>query len=280
MEILQLKYFCDAAQTQNFSKTAKKYNVPTSNISQSIKRLEKELETPLFDHGKNRISLNRQGEVFYFGIKKMLDALEEAKASLRDSLESVSGEIRILACTNRSFLTQKIGQFKKLYPNVSFFLSHNQGTWEEFDFIISDEPASGKYYEKRILVSESFLIAMHREHPLAEKEHFSLSDLKNDRFITMQEPCSLHRMTVQSCRNAGFEPNITIQSDDPFYIRKYVELGLGVALVPSVSWQGTFSDTVILKKIDGIHRHTYLYRNLRKTPSKSVSLFYDILRTK
>ncbi|MBR2431832.1 MAG: LysR family transcriptional regulator, partial [Clostridia bacterium] len=42
MELLQLKYFCDAAETQNFSKTAKKYLVPTSNISQSIKRLEKE----------------------------------------------------------------------------------------------------------------------------------------------------------------------------------------------------------------------------------------------
>ena len=48
MELLQLKYFCDAAQSENFSKTAKKFGVPTSNISQSVKRLEKELSTPLF----------------------------------------------------------------------------------------------------------------------------------------------------------------------------------------------------------------------------------------
>lgn len=49
MELLQLKYFCDAAETENFSKTAKKYLVPTSNISQSIKRLERELGVELFD---------------------------------------------------------------------------------------------------------------------------------------------------------------------------------------------------------------------------------------
>jgi len=49
MELLQLTYFCDAAVTQNFSKTAQKYNVPPSNISQSIKRLERELSAPLFD---------------------------------------------------------------------------------------------------------------------------------------------------------------------------------------------------------------------------------------
>ena len=58
MEILQLKYFCDAAQTQNFSKTAKKFLVPPSNISQTIKRLEKEVETTLFERHANKIKLN------------------------------------------------------------------------------------------------------------------------------------------------------------------------------------------------------------------------------
>ena len=43
MELLQLMYFCDAAETENFSRTAKKYHVPPSDISQSIKRLELEL---------------------------------------------------------------------------------------------------------------------------------------------------------------------------------------------------------------------------------------------
>ena len=56
MELLQLTYFCDAAVTQNFSKTAQKYNVPPSNISQSIKRLEIEnmpLTVAVDCHGGN-----------------------------------------------------------------------------------------------------------------------------------------------------------------------------------------------------------------------------------
>ena len=40
MELLQLKYFCDAAKEENLSKTARKFHVPTSNISNAIKRLE------------------------------------------------------------------------------------------------------------------------------------------------------------------------------------------------------------------------------------------------
>ena len=41
MELLQLKYFCDAAECENFSRTAEKYRVPTSNISQTVKRLDR-----------------------------------------------------------------------------------------------------------------------------------------------------------------------------------------------------------------------------------------------
>ena len=42
MELLQLRYFCHAAETESFTVTAKHFCVPPSDISQSIKRLEKE----------------------------------------------------------------------------------------------------------------------------------------------------------------------------------------------------------------------------------------------
>ena len=83
MEILQLKYFCDAAQTQNFSKTAKKFLVPPSNISQTIKRLEKEVETTLFERHANKIKLNDAGLLFYKNAKTALNILENTKKCLK-----------------------------------------------------------------------------------------------------------------------------------------------------------------------------------------------------
>ena len=73
MELLQLKYFCDAAETENFSLTAKKFSIPPSGVSQAIKRLEDELGTELFARGANRITLNEQGRIFYDGVKKALE---------------------------------------------------------------------------------------------------------------------------------------------------------------------------------------------------------------
>ena len=85
MELLQLKYFCDAAQTEKFSQTAKNFFVPVSNISQSIKRLEKELGTELFYHKGNRVSLNNDGKQFYSSVSHALALIDNAKACCNGS---------------------------------------------------------------------------------------------------------------------------------------------------------------------------------------------------
>ena len=49
MDILQLEYFCSAAEMENFTLAAKRHFIPQSAMSITIKRLEKELETQLFN---------------------------------------------------------------------------------------------------------------------------------------------------------------------------------------------------------------------------------------
>ena len=61
MDLLQLRYFFESAKNGSFSKTAKKYMVPLTSVSASIRRLEKELDCTLFDRTSNRVSLNANG---------------------------------------------------------------------------------------------------------------------------------------------------------------------------------------------------------------------------
>ena len=62
MELLQLKYFYESANTESFTKTAQRHLIPVSSVSASIKRLEKELGCKLFDRTSNRIKLNQNGK--------------------------------------------------------------------------------------------------------------------------------------------------------------------------------------------------------------------------
>lgn len=277
MEFLQLKYFCDAAQTENFSKTAQKYFVPTSAVSQSIRRLEKELGADLFERRSNRITLNEEGRKFYLAVRQMDDILRDARDQLTRNPTELSGEIRMDILCNRRIVSDAIKQFAEQHPKVSFVLNHGTNMNENYDLVISDESFSKERYSRRPLITEDLAIAFARNHPLAQRETVELSELAGEHFVAMRPNSRLYHLTQRLCAQAGFSPRISIQCDDPFYIRKYIEMGLGIGLVPLFSWQGQLSRELVCKKLKGVQRTTYAYWDGSRSMSAAVKAFLELL---
>ena len=275
MEILQLKYFCDAAQTQNFSKTAKKFLVPPSNISQTIKRLEAELETPLFERHANKITLNDSGLLFYKNAKSALDLLENAKKSLKNPLKAEIIKINIHIC--RRIVMEVIEDFRKIHPEVSFITTHNNDQIsDEFDIIVTDKELDLPY-SKIKAAEENFLLAYNKKEFVFNNNLIPL-ELENAPFITMNSGSSLYANSLKICNSLGFNPHIVLQSEDPFYIRKCIELGLGISFVPELSWHGQFSKNIVLKNIGENKRIIYIYK--KYGINEFVNKFYDMLMDK
>ena len=277
MELLQLKYFCDAAQTENFSKTAKKFNVPPSNISQSIKRLERELAVSLFNRKSNSLSLSRQGKIFYNKIKNALNIIEEAKEEISDNEEN--GTLKIIIMTNRRRVTETIEDFAKKYPDVAIMVAYDlKDDNNDFDIIVADENLKIADTEKEIIVSEEISLAVNIENPLSYKVKLTADDLSKENFICMNKESSLFSITKKICNNMGFDPHIVIQSPEPAFVRKCVDLNLGITFVPTISWQGLFSKKTVIKKLDGFYRTTYAYKNKCKFIKKSAKNFIEMLK--
>ena len=275
MELLQLKYFCDAARCENFSKTARKFLVPTSNISQSVKRLERELSCELFDHRKNKIVLNANGRRLYESASRALLLLEDAADELKNKGEELSGDIGLICMSNRRIVTAAVERFVKENPRINFTIRHNAGE-SDFDILISDL-CPVEYDERHLLVDEAICVALSSSHPLASREEISLEELKNERFISMTEGSSIRRITVDTCTKAGFTPSTVVQTDDPFYVRKYVEMGMGIALVPECSWRGLFPSSVALVRLGGINRKTYAYLPSDRHVKQATAAFVKVL---
>lgn len=257
MELLQLRYFCAAAECENFSATAKRYCVPPSDISQSVKRLERELGVLLFSRRANKISLNEEGRAFYERVQPALRAIDGAAAGLTASRER--GRIRICINTNRRIVLQTIEGYQRRYPDVEIVVTHlSSPLGGEFDLIVDSEPP-GDGYVGQLLVKERILLAVNRAHRLAAVEPLALSALSEEPFVTMGERSGLYALIRKICAEHGFSPHIVMQSDDPFYIRKCVELGLGVTLMPEFSWRGQLSPEVVLRPIGDYDRCTYAY---------------------
>jgi len=279
LELLQLKYFCDAAKTENFSKTAKKYDVPPSNISQSIRRLETELGRSLFDRSANRIRLNAAGKLFCEKASFALSLLEKGKRELQE--EKQKETLSICINSNRRIVMQAVERFQKEWPNVSILTRFLVDAAEEdFDLVISvpDEQLNHLFSQK--ITEEVLAIAVKKDLPYANSIA-SLSQCRKLPFITMGSETSHHRLTTSLCEENGFFPRIAIQSDDPFYIRKCVELGLGIAVVPTLSWKGLFSDEVKLISLEGKKRSTFLYSKKTATAAteKMIAFLLEEFRT-
>ena len=272
MELLQLKYFCYAARNCNFSKTAEKFGVPASGISQSIKRLEKELNTNLFDRKSNKIFLNEIGRLFYEKANKALLLLEDAVSEVSDN--GTSGKIKISIAANRRIVISAIKAFMQIYPGVDFIMDYSlPENPSEYDFIISDDAFSYPGFEKQKLLSERLLLAFPKGDSLENADVVTSEMLEKASFVSMPENSSLSRHTMKICEKIGFKPHIVIQCDDPFYIRKCIENGLGIAFVPEISWKGQHESNTVLRSVGDFYRETYLYRNCQKYTSNISSEF-------
>ena len=257
MELLQLKYFCHAAETENFSHTANHFKVPASNISQCIKRLEKELDTALFTRTHNSLRLNSNGKKFYEKIKKALADIDSARNAV--TTKAALKELKICALTNRQLVMNAAEKFRAANKDTKLVITHSYDENEYYNLIISDDRPELAGYRKTSVVSENMVLAVSQENPLSQKIKITADDLKNENFATLNSESSMYKTTVEICRRMNFEPNIVIQSPDPYYVRKCVELNLGITFFPEISWRGQFDDSVKIIKFTDYMRTTYAF---------------------
>ena len=270
MDLLQLTYFCDAAETQNFSETAKNFTVPTSNISQCIKRLESELGVSLFNRSANRIELNERGRVFYEEVRQALDLLEGAKKAARAHEDTK--ELVICVHAHRRIVMQAITRFRLIEPCIKLIIRHDIINAREADFVISDSELELPDFRRSILLQERMLLAA-RKGDIPN----SIDELANRPFIAMSQGSNLLSITQRICRDMGFSPRIALQSEDPYYFRQCLELGLGVAFVPALTWRGQFSEQIELRELGHYYREICVYRRPEAVGMKYANDFYQLL---
>ena len=275
MELLQLKYFCNAAETENFSITARHFSVPPSAISQSVRRLETELGTHLFTRHANTVSLNAAGEGFYEKANAALTLLDEAVGLFS---ENTKGRLNICINVSRRRILPIIEQFRKEHPEVDLRIKHlADPTGEDFDLVFAGEDSRLIGYRRNLLATEQLAIAVHKSNPLATRENISVSMLQNEPFIMMNEQSSMHAIALAVCAESGFRPRIALQSDDPAYLVRLIELNMGVAIVPFFQ-DRYISDEVLRFPIQGCTRDTFVYMPKNKRITPQAEAFIEMLR--
>lgn len=230
MELLQLRYFLESAKSQSFAKTAEKYHVPATSVSACIKRLEKELGCELFHRTCNRIILSDRGSRFLQSVEAMFGELESAISSVSPA-GADNRDIRMLVRTTRSEITNAIIGYKAKHPQVSFrtVFDFNETEFDNYDIVIDEKKDSYPHFTCLPLFTTRIRIRASKNSPLCGQK-MTLQQLKDQPFISIGENSSLHKILIDSCKKAGFTPNIAIQSNDIKCCERCLAAGVGIGL--------------------------------------------------
>lgn len=278
MEMLQLRYFYESAQTESFSKTAEKYMVPSSSVSSSVRQLEKELGCKLFDRTSNRILLNNNGKKLMQTLHLFLSNLDNVVQEL-SATEFDTTEIRILVRAMRSDITDYIIEFNKLNPHISFNIVFNfdEKNFSSYDIIIDKLTDSYPEYDRFEQFDVRIRLNVNTGNPLL-RDKLTLKQLSGRPFITLDENSNMHSMLFDKCQMAGFVPKVVAKTNDVLCYEKMIASGFGIGLMRETG--NNPKNIRSLNVVDFNEKYKVYTYYKQENESKNVSQFLQFLRSK
>ncbi len=251
MELLQLQYFMEVAKCEHITKAAENLAVAQPALTQSIHRLESELETKLFERTGRNIKLNKAGKVLYNKLIPILASLDNIKKELSTLQDSETKTIRINILAASILVTKIIMEYRKLHPEVDFKLMQNHKD-SVCDFRISTSLNAVAKSSLDIIFNEPILLAVPSRSALALKKSVTLNELEKEDFISLTES-PFRSICDQFCKQAKFTPHIVFESDNPGTVRDLISANFGIGFWPLYSWGKLNNENVILMPVADVN---------------------------
>ena len=188
MEIRVLRYFLETAREGNMTRAAERLFISQPTMSKQLKELEKELGTKLFVRSNYNIQLTDAGILLRERAEDILSLVDKTVAEFKSLEEINSGDIYIGAPESESMerFVEIVHKLQKEYPKIrcNIFSGNMQDVCEKLDKglldfgIVMNYVDLVKYNYLPMSTEDAWGVIMRRDDPLAEKESFSVSDLK------------------------------------------------------------------------------------------------------
>ncbi|BCG59866.1 LysR family transcriptional regulator [Paenibacillus sp. URB8-2] len=295
MELRQLLYVLQIANERNFSRAAEKLHIAQPSLSQQLSKLERELGVMLFQRNTSAVELTHAGTKFVEQAQIIIDAVELLRQEMTDISELRTGRVVVgsMPITGAHLLPHVLPVFKRKYPEIDITLLEDSSMNLEkltasgqTDLSLLSLPLEIPALAYEILGEERIDLAVPPEHPLAERAstgvRTSLEELKQESFIVLKEGQGFRKMTVDLCRQAGFEPSVVFESNNMETVQSLVAAGMGVTLVPRFISRAPRSEfvPVYLPLAEPVPSRTLVvaYRKGRYL-SKAAEAFIDTFQT-
>ena len=258
LNVGRLRVLKEVAYRGSFSAAALALSYTQSAVSQQIAALETETGLTLLERHPRGVTLTAAGQALVAHAEGILAGLDAAEVALSAIAGLRGGRLRMASfpTAGATLMPLAIATFRASYPDVELTLEEDEPERIEprtragevdlallFEFA-GEEPL-GEGMTRAELLEDPMFLALPREHPLAGRERLRLGDLSDDAWVQTSRQSACARHVVRSCHAAGFEPNVSFESDDYQTVQGLVAAGVGVALIPELALSVVREDIVI-----------------------------------
>jgi DNA-binding transcriptional LysR family regulator len=243
MELRHLEHFLAVAEEESFTRAASRIHLVQSALSVSIRSLERELGTRLFDRTTHRVALTDAGWALVPEARKTLAAAEAA----RDAVAAVEGGVRgsvrlgIMHALSLIDLAALLSKYHQQWPLVQLIPHAAQGGSAELAAEVADgrldlafTALPGGYPASlvaRTLASEEMLLACPPDHPFATRRSIPLAELDGERFVDFPPGWGTRLSADKLFLEAGLRREIVVEVADVPNVTDLVRAGFGLAFV-------------------------------------------------
>lgn len=282
LSLQQMRYACALAKHLHFGKAAKDQNTSQPNLSVQIKKIEFELNTPLFERSNKQVLLTTQGQRVintFQSILGMLDVLESDCSG--ETITTLN--VGIFPTLAPYLLPKILPAIKQAIPELSLYIVEEKtativerlkaGT---LDCILAAHPIDTHMLDYDHVLEDTFYLAVSTENPLSQKEHVSLSDLESEHVMLLEEGHCLRDQALDVCYTDQITIDKSYESSSLETLRAMVAANTGVTFIPGLARdrnkliQYRSFDKPFSRKICLYWRQSTTHRPLFKTLAKLI----------
>ena len=245
MDLFQLETFLAVAEERSFSRAAARLHRTQPAVSQAVAKLESELGEILLDRSSRDGTLTDAGEILRDYALKLLNLRTEAAGALSELRELHRGRLNLAANEYTSlYLLPLLDEYRRQNPHIKVAVQRSLASRIPDEVlnhsveigVLSFKPDDAQVHSVVVYRDELALVVNPR-HPMARSGEVTIRQLGTQNFIAHNVPSPQRQKVIQTFRRHKTPLQMGVELPSLEAIKRFVEMGNGVALVPALTVQ-------------------------------------------
>ena len=241
MELRQLRYFVEVAETEHLTQSAKTLFVTQSTLSHGLRQLEQELGVHLFDRVGRGLKISQAGLIFKGYVGRALQEVEAGRMALTrlNDLQVGTLTVGVIPTFLNSLVPAAVASFSALYPGIKVAIRDLRADLIEdllingqLDVGIAFHPAEREEIDTEHLFTEQLQLLVSANHCLARRRTLPIALLDGLPLCLLPRSFATRRMLDASFKTAGMKPLVRVEMESVGALIAACETGELSTIVP------------------------------------------------